>query len=158
MTGVQTCALPIFLGQIARGQDIMLVGGGQQRRTFTYIDDGVDCLMRIIDNKGGVASGKIYNIGNPKNNVSIRELAEMLLGQALKIREYRASARRVRLRSVKAETFFGVGYQDIQFRVPSIANARRDLRWSPKVNMDTSLRLILEAYRKQLAGASRLLS
>ena len=64
-----------FLGHIARGEPIKLVDGGRQKRTFTYVDDGIDALMRIIENPGGVASGKIYNIGNPANDLSVRALA-----------------------------------------------------------------------------------
>jgi nucleoside-diphosphate-sugar epimerase len=145
-----------FLGQIARGQDIMLVGGGEQRRTFTYIDDGVDCLLRIIRNKAGVASGKIYNVGNPRNNLSIRELAETLLRLAKNYPEYRSRARRVKLRSVKAEKYFGEGYQDIQFRVPAIANTRRELGWRPRVGMEAALDLILQAYKGELKSVRRL--
>ena len=48
-----------FLGQIARGESIKLVDGGTQRRSFTYIDDGIDALMRIIANERSVISGKI---------------------------------------------------------------------------------------------------
>ena len=54
-----------FLGHIVRGEPIKLVDGGSQTRAFTFIDDAVDCLTRIIDNPGGIADGKIYNIGNP---------------------------------------------------------------------------------------------
>jgi nucleoside-diphosphate-sugar epimerase len=147
-----------FLAQIVRGQDIMLVGGGQQRRTFTYIDDGIDGLLRIIRNKHGVASGKIYNIGNPHNNYSIRELAETLVRLAKSFPEYRARARKVRLRSVTAEKHFGAGYQDIQFRVPAIANTKRELGWRPKVDMETSLKRILEAYRKEMGKARKLVA
>ena len=68
-----------FLGHIARGENIQLVDGGHQRRCFTYIDDGMDGLLSIIRNPGGRASGQIYNIGNPHNNHSVRELAEMML-------------------------------------------------------------------------------
>ena len=64
-----------FLGHIVRGEAIKLVDGGTQRRTFTYIDDGIAALMRIIENPRGIASGKIYNIGNPANDFSVRELA-----------------------------------------------------------------------------------
>jgi len=147
-----------FMGQIARAQDIALVDGGEQRRTFTYIDDGIDCLMRIIRNKDGKATGKIYNIGNPSNNLSIRELAEAMLRVAKKFREYRFRANRVKLRAVKAETYFGSGYQDIQFRVPAIANTRRDLGWRPRVGMEEALNLIFEAYRKELPSVRRLVS
>src|SRR5512142_732311 len=66
-----------FLGHIVRGEPIKLVDGGAQKRAFTYIDDGVSALMKIIENPGGVASGRIYNVGNPANNYSVRELATM---------------------------------------------------------------------------------
>src|SRR6201989_2900364 len=59
-----------FLGHIVRGEPIQLVDGGAQKRAFTYIDDGSAALMKIIENKGEVASGQIYNVGNPKNNFS----------------------------------------------------------------------------------------
>src|SRR4029077_563923 len=55
-----------FFGHIVRGEPIKLVDGGTQKRAFTYIDDGIDALMTIIDNKSGFASGKIYNVGNPR--------------------------------------------------------------------------------------------
>src|SRR3989441_12935523 len=72
-----------FHGHIAGGEPIQLVDGGQQKRAFTYIDDGIDALITIIANPGGVATGKIYNIGNPRNNVSVRTLAEMMVELAL---------------------------------------------------------------------------
>ncbi len=147
-----------FLGHIARSQNIMLVGGGLQRRTFTYIDDGIDALLRIIRNQSGVASGKIYNIGNPRNNCSIRELAETLLRLAKTYPEYRAGARKVQLRTVHADKYFGKGYQDIEFRVPAIANTRRDLGWRPKVGLEAALTSILEAYRGELRSARKLIT
>ena len=78
-----------FLGHIVRGEPIKLVDGGTQKRAFTYIDDGIAALMTIIANPGGIASGKIYNIGNPANNFSVRELATMMLDLALTYPEYR---------------------------------------------------------------------
>lgn len=50
--------------------------------------------MRIINNHGGVASGKIYNLGNPNNDLSVRELAAMMLELAAQYPEYRDAARR----------------------------------------------------------------
>ena len=78
-----------FFGHIVRGEDIKLVDGGTQKRAFTYIDDGIDALMKIIENRNGIATGKIYNIGNPRNNYSVRELAQMMIDLALKYPEYR---------------------------------------------------------------------
>ena len=108
-----------FLGHIVRGEPIQLVDGGKQKRAFTYIDDGIDALMKIIANPRGVASGKIYNIGNPRNNYSIAQLASMMKSMALKYPEYKDSARKVKLVETSADAYYGKGYQDVQNRVPS---------------------------------------
>ena len=57
----------------------MLVNGGEQQRCFTYINDGINALIHIIENKNDTARNQIFNIGNPKENISIRSLAEMLI-------------------------------------------------------------------------------
>jgi nucleoside-diphosphate-sugar epimerase len=139
-----------------RGEAIKLVDGGTQKRTFTYIDDGIDALLKIIANARGVASGKIYNIGNPKNNYSVRELAQMMLDLALTYPEYRDSAAAVKLVDTTADAYYGKGYQDVQQRVPKISNTRADLDWSPAVTMAESLRRIFDAYRSQVAEARSL--
>src|SRR5712691_3152166 len=138
-----------FFGHIVRGEPIKLVDGGTQKRTFTYIDDGIAALMKIIANDGGVAGGKIYNIGNPRNNYSVRELARMMLDLALTYPEYRESAAKVKLVETTADAYYGEGYQDVQNRVPKIDNTCADLDWQPIVTMDESLRHIFDAYRGQ---------
>jgi nucleoside-diphosphate-sugar epimerase len=145
-----------FLGHIVRGEPIQLVDGGRQRRSFTYIDDGIDALMRIIENKAGVASGKIYNIGNPANDLSVRELAQRMLDIAAGIAEYRESAARTRLIDTTANAYYGSGYQDVTHRVPKITNTHDELGWTPKVSMDDALKHIFEAYREQIVAARAL--
>ena len=145
-----------FLGHIVRGEPIKLVDGGTQKRTFTYIDDGIAALMKIIANDTGVAGGKIYNIGNPRNNYSVRELARMMLDLALTYPEYRESAAKVKLVETTADAYYGKGYQDVQNRVPKIDNTCADLDWRPMVTMDESLRHIFDAYRGQVAEARAL--
>jgi len=145
-----------FLGHIVRGETIKLVDGGTQRRTFTYIDDGIAALMRIIENPRGVASGKIYNIGNPANDYSVRELATMMLDLAKRYPEYRDSAMRVELVDVTADGYYGKGYQDVQNRVPKIDNTCADLEWQPTVAMDRALAHIFDAYRGDVAVARAL--
>src|SRR5712675_2440516 len=95
-----------FLGHIVRGEAIKLVDGGTQRRTFTYIDDGIDALMKIIANDSGIASGKIYNIGNPANNCSVKEVARMMLDLALTYPEYRDNAKDVELIQTTADAYY----------------------------------------------------
>lgn len=145
-----------FLGHIARGEPIRLVDGGAQRRSFTYIDDGIDALMRIIENRDGAASGKIYNVGNPANDFSVRELATMMLELAATYPEYRDNAARVTLAEVSSAEYYGPGYQDVRHRVPAIANTMEDLGWAPKVDMATALRQIFDAYRGKLDAARAL--
>ncbi len=145
-----------FLGHIVRGEPIKLVDGGRQKRAFTYIDDGIDALMKIIANKNGVASSQIYNIGNPRNNFSVRELAEMMINLALKYPEYQPSARKVKMVVTTAEKYYGKGYQDVQNRVPKITNTMNDLSWKPRVNMPQALKNIFDAYRGHVAEARHL--
>lgn len=145
-----------FLGHIVRGEDIKLVDGGHAKRSFTYVSDGIDALMKIIENKNGVASGRIYNIGNPDNNYSVRELAQMMLDLAMTYPEYRDSAARVRMVETRSSEYYGQGYQDVQNRVPRIDNTMRDLDWAPRVSMQEALRHIFDAYRGQVAEARKL--
>src|SRR3954467_8764198 len=108
-----------FLGHIVRGEPIKLVDGGAQKRAFTYIDDGIAALMKIIENKDGVASGQIYNVGNPANNYSVRELATMMLELSKSYPEYRDSAAKVKLLEVPRGDCYGKGSEEVQNRVPA---------------------------------------
>ncbi|MEI6317555.1 MAG: bifunctional UDP-4-keto-pentose/UDP-xylose synthase [Pseudomonadota bacterium] len=146
-----------FFGHIVRGEDIKLVDGGSQRRAFTYIDDGIAALMKMIENPGGVASGKIYNVGNPANDFSVRELATMMLALAMEYPEYADSAKRVNLVETTAGAYYGAGYQDVQTRVPYIGNTKSELGWEPKVAMADALSRIFDAYRSDVPEARRLM-
>ena len=145
-----------FFGHIVRGEDIKLVDGGTQKRAFTYIDDGIAALMKIIANKDNVSSGQIYNIGNPINNFSVRELATMMLELAKTYPEYRESAQKVSMVDTTSGAYYGKGYQDVQNRVPKIENTCRDLDWAPQVAMQDALTGIFDAYRAQVAEAQHL--
>src|SRR5579883_709119 len=133
-----------FIGNILRGEDINLVNGGSQQRCFTYIDDGIEALLRIIENKDNGAHNKIFNIGNPFENISIRQLAEML--QQFIVQHYPAyseKAKAVQLLNVDAKNYYGDGYQDVALRVPAIRHAREHLGWEPRVDIATGLRRTL---------------
>ncbi len=146
-----------FLGHIARGEPIKLVDGGLQRRSFTDVRDGISALMRIIENPDGATSGKIYNIGNPDNDLSVRELANTMLEIALEFPEYRPGAEQVRLEEVASTDYYGKGYQDIQTRVPWIGNTRGELGWEPRIKLRDALHGIFDAYRHEVADAGALL-
>ncbi|TRW97122.1 bifunctional UDP-4-keto-pentose/UDP-xylose synthase [Candidatus Methylobacter oryzae] len=146
-----------FLGHIARGEAIKLVDGGQQRRSFTFVSDGIDALVRIIRNEGGKATGNIYNIGNPANDLSIRELAELMLKIAKEHPKYRELADKVELIDTSANDYYGSGYQDVKTRVPWINNTMEDLGWKPEVGVEDALRKIFDAYSHEVAVARELI-
>jgi nucleoside-diphosphate-sugar epimerase len=146
-----------FLAHIARGEDISLVDGGQQRRCFTHIDDGIDALVRVIRNEGGIASGKIYNIGNPANDLSIRDLAERMIAIGKQHPAYAKNAQKVKIKEVSSNDFYGKGYQDVQTRVPWVGNTKQELGWTPKGDMDSILKSVFDAYAAEVTSAAELI-
>ena len=117
------------------GSPIKLMDGGAQKRCFTDINDGIEALFRIIENRDGLCDGQIVNIGNPTNEASIRELAEMLL------ESFNNHPLRDRFppfagfKDVESSSYYGKGYRDVEHRTPSIKNAHRLLGWQPTIEM-----------------------
>jgi nucleoside-diphosphate-sugar epimerase len=146
-----------FIIDLFRGEPIRLVDGGAQRRCFTFLDDGIDCLLRIVENPGGVCDGEIFNIGNPAGELSVQELAERLIAIYESRRGDIPGYSPPRIEAVSAESYFGGGYQDIAVRTPSIRKAQRLLRWEPKTGVDEALAKTFDAFladwRELQAGA-----
>ncbi|MCB1189588.1 MAG: bifunctional UDP-4-keto-pentose/UDP-xylose synthase [Flavobacteriales bacterium] len=145
-----------FLGNIVRGKNLLLVDGGSQKRAFTYIDDGIDALIKIIENKNSIASGKIYNIGNPNNDYSIKDLAKIMLNIASEIKEYANLAVNTKIIDVSSNEYYGKGYQDVKSRVPWIENAKDELGWTPKVDLNDGIKAIFEFYKNDISDAGGL--
>ncbi len=139
-----------FLGHLLRREPINLVDGGKQRRCFTYVDDGIDCLMKILENKDGCCDGEIFNIGNPNNDYSIRELAELMIEVLKEFPTLKHFAEEAKLKEVPAEQYYGKDYQDIGYRVPDISKAKRILGWEPKVDLREALKRTIATYEKEI--------
>lgn len=136
-----------FIGNVLRGENINLVDGGAQQRCFTYIDDGINALLKIIKNENNAAHHQIFNVGNPEENISIRQLAETLVTVISEnYPKYADKARSVELIDVSAKQYFGEGYQDVSLRVPSIKRAREILGWQPTVGFAAGLKSTLDYY------------
>lgn len=138
-----------FICDIIHRGEVRLVDGGQQRRTFTDIDDGIDGLMRIIENKDNKASGRIFNLGNPNNDHSIIELVNMIIALMKEYPAYRVAAEKVKIVPVESSVFYGPQYQDTKHRVPSIQNAQEILGWEPTTDLETALRKTLDYHVSQ---------
>jgi nucleoside-diphosphate-sugar epimerase len=133
-----------FISNVIFKKPLQLVDGGRQTRSFTFIDDGIDALLRIIENKGGCASRQIFNLGNPRNEVSVLELAKLIIAAFREFPGYAEHAAKAKTVVVPSGKYFGKYYQDIQKRVPSIAAAKKQLGWAPKVNLRTAIKRTLD--------------
>tara|TARA_R110000868_G_scaffold4199_1_gene26292 strand:+ start:996 stop:2057 length:1062 start_codon:yes stop_codon:yes gene_type:complete len=142
-----------FLGNILRGKDIQLVDGGTQRRCFIYIDDAIAALMKIIENKDGIADQRIFNIGFPQAELSIAELAEMMLDVVSEFPGYADVRDRVKLVAVSSGDYYGKGYQDMLVRVPSI-KAIKTLGWEPTTDVRTAIRKTVEYYIDEFSAGT----
>lgn len=139
-------AITQLILNLVEGSPIKLIEGGSQKRCFTDISDGIEALFRIIENKDGRCDGQIINIGNPDNEASIKELAEMLLAcferHPLRDRFPPFAG----FRDVESSNYYGKGYQDVEHRKPSIRNAKRCLNWEPTVDMEKTVEETLDFF------------
>lgn len=139
-------AITQLILNLVEGTPIQLVDSGNQKRCFTDVSDGVECLFRIIENADGVCDGQIINIGNPQNEASIRHLAELLVEKFNQHPLKKRFPPFAGYREVESRAFYGKGYQDMEHRKPSIRNARRLLDWEPSVPLETSIEETLDYF------------
>lgn len=132
-------AITQLILNLVEGSPIKLIDGGRQKRCFTDIQDGVEALFRIIENKNNNCDSQIINIGNPGNEASIKVLAERLLASFERHPLRDRFPPFAGFREVESSSYYGKGYQDVEHRKPSIRNARRLLGWTPTVEMDTTI-------------------
>jgi len=135
-----------FISNVIHKKPIQLVNGGTQKRCFTYIDDGIDGMMRIIENKNNVADGKIFNLGSPVNNHSIHELATMVVEGMKQYPKYAEAAQQTQIIDTTPDDYYGKGYQDVSTRIPSIENAKHQLGWAPTTDMQSIIKKTLDYY------------
>ncbi len=142
-------AITQLILNLVQGSPIQLVDGGEQKRCFVDISEGIEALFRIIENKGGSCDGQIINIGNPDNEASIKEMADMLVK---KFDEHPMRAKFPPYAGtivVESGAFYGKGYQDVQHRKPSIKNANKLLAWQPEIKLEQSIETTLNFFLQE---------
>jgi UDP-glucuronate decarboxylase len=121
-----------FIVQALRGQDVTIYGDGAQTRSFCYVDDLVDGLVRLMDSPPEL-TGPV-NLGNPVE-FTMRELAELTL---------RLTASRSKL------VFQPLPQDDPRQRQPDIALARSALGWAPTVQLEEGMKRTIAYFRSTL--------
>jgi UDP-apiose/xylose synthase len=143
--------LAAFMHALMTGKDLVLVDGGRQRRSFLCVDEFVEAILRILE-RPAVCQGHVLNLGNDRNDVSIRDLARAL---SVAYRALRPQAPPPRLRERPAEDFYGPGYDDSKVRIPSMTKSRRLLRWSPRMSLAEMLPAIVADYLDRYASVAK---
>ncbi|MGH7661813.1 MAG: NAD-dependent epimerase/dehydratase family protein [Vulcanimicrobiaceae bacterium] len=127
--------IPTFVGQALRGEPLSVYGRGAQTRSFMYIDDLVNALMRVASIPIG-GELIVVNVGNPAET-TIRNLASLV-----------ASIAGVPLRIVEGP----LPQDDPARRKPDITRARAMLDWEPRVSIIDGLRATIDHFRNEFAG------
>ncbi len=119
-----------FILRALQGQDIEVHGDGSQIRSWCYIDDFVDALVRCLEKTEAV--GEDFNLGNPQNTCTILDLAYRVVALA---------------GSKSAVKFTHIDFSDIDLRVPKLTKSATMLGFEPRWGLDRALRAAIEWYR-----------
>jgi dTDP-glucose 4,6-dehydratase len=125
-------ALPAFMSQALRGEPVTVFGDGAQTRSFCYVDDLIEGIVRLL------ASDEVQptNIGNP-SEMTILEFARAVI-------ELCDSGSTIEYRELPVD--------DPRVRQPDITKARAVLGWEPRVDLRTGLDRTLSYFRQRLDG------
>ena len=123
-------AVPTFISQALRGEEITIFGDGRQTRSFGYITDLVDGVIRLMES----GLNEPVNIGNPRET-TIEEIAKTIIRMT-------GSASRLVNRPLPTD--------DPKVRQPDITKARTLLGWEPKVTLEQGLEATIAYFRKKL--------
>jgi len=121
-------AIPTFIAQAIRGEDITLFGDGSQTRSFCYIDDQIEGIYRLLHSN----CIQPINIGNP-DEISLLQLAQEII-------ELTASSSKISHRPLPID--------DPKQRKPDIGMAKAKLNWQPKIDRKLGLEKTINFYRK----------
>ena len=123
-------ALPAFMSQALKGEDVTVFGDGSQTRSFCYVDDLVDGIYRLLH------SDEVYptNIGNP-GEMTIQQFAERVI-------KLTGSKSKIVNKPLPVD--------DPKVRQPDITKARRILGWEPRYDLDTGLAKTLDYFRSRI--------
>jgi UDP-glucose 4-epimerase len=137
-TGQYGMVLPTFVGQAIAGRPLTVFGDGRQSRSFTYVGDVVDALIRLAGEPRAV--GEVFNVGS-RNEVSIRELAE---------RVKQLSGSDSVIQYVPYDQAYEAGFEDMPRRVPDLSKIGALIGYEPKVGLDDIIRSVVQHARNNV--------
>ena len=136
-TGQYGMVIPTFVRQALAGQPITVFGDGKQTRSFTYVGDVVEALMKLTNEPRAV--GGVFNVGNV-DEVSIRELAE---------RVKTLSGSQSSIQYVPYDEAYEAGFEDMPRRVPDISKIRDLVGYQPQLELNDIIKTVIEHIRQK---------
>ena len=135
-TGQYGMVLPTFVKQALSNQPISVFGDGSQSRSFTYVADVVEALVKLVGEPQAV--GQVLNIGSTQE-VTIAKLAE-------RVRKLAGSNSPIHY--IPYDQAYEVGFEDMPRRVADIAKIRKLVGFEPQVNLDEIINKVIDHFRK----------
>jgi UDP-glucose 4-epimerase len=126
--------LPRFAGQALRGSPLTVFGDGSQIRAFTDVRDVASGIL-LAAQRG--ANGQAYNVGNPSNRTTIRELAELVV---------RSTGSKSSIQYVDPKSLYGNGYEDAADKFPDATRLIR-LGWQPQWDLAQTVAAVVDSLR-----------
>jgi UDP-glucose 4-epimerase len=136
-TGQYGMVLPTFVRQALAGHPLTVFGDGTQSRSFTYVGDVVDALIKLAAEPSAV--GQVFNIGNG-NEITIQHLAE-------KVRTMTGSSSEIV--KIPYDEAYESGFEDMPRRVPDISKIRRTIGYEPRVGLDDIIARVVDYFQKR---------
>jgi UDP-apiose/xylose synthase len=133
-----------FMSALMRDEPLVLVDGGVAYRSFCYIEDAVEAVLRMLE-RPERAAGLAFNVGNPENSIEIASLAR-LMGE---LYEELTGQRRGATVSIPGTEYYGKGYADSDLRLPSMRLVRERLGWAPSTPLRGALKRTMAAFIAQ---------
>jgi UDP-glucose 4-epimerase len=134
-TGQYGMVLPSFVRQALSGEPITVFGDGTQSRSFTYVADVVDCLLKLVNEPKAV--GQVFNIGNSQE-VTILRLAEI-------VKELTGSGSPIEF--IPYDKAYEAGFEDMPRRVPDLAKVRALVGYQPQVQLNEIITRVIDYFR-----------
>jgi len=134
-TGQYGMVLPTFVRQALAGHPITVFGDGTQSRSFTYVGDVVDALVKLAADRRAI--GEVFNIGN-MGEVTIADLAA-------RVKAMTGSCSPIHY--IPYDQAYEAGFEDMPRRVPDISKIRAFVDYEPKMQLDDMIRTVIEYVR-----------
>mmetsp|Transcript_7844 Transcript_7844/g.11322 ORF Transcript_7844/g.11322 Transcript_7844/m.11322 type:complete len:157 (-) Transcript_7844:669-1139(-) len=139
---------------LMKGDPLVLVNGGEVFRTFCYVEDACEAVVRMIEFPEK-SVGHTFNVGNPDNNIKIADLAELMIDMYSRI----TGKPKGTTVKISGEEYYGKGYEDSDLRIPSMKLIKKQLDWEPKTTlkdaMESTMKVFIEKYADKLANKKR---